>query len=319
MIKYILEILNAKGNDTVVLKYLVFLAIIVFVYLLYKYILRQRSSIIDNQAEGFSQEQPFVLKIDKQVYDEFYVDVYDEIYSTEKNSNWLIEQIIKMTEPNKESIMLDIGSGTGKLMNTLKKMEYNIYGVDNSRAMVEYSEKKYPAIEVKYGDTLDPMLFENLSFTHILCVNFTIYQIQDKKLLLRNFYNWLKPNTYLILHLVDPDNFSSIAPLQNKIQWMPFFKSEKPRTTDSISEFDDYKYKQSFSSNKTTNITKLTETFTNKENNHIRQNEQTLYMEPVDHILTMASSEGFILHGKVDMNSCNGDKYQYLYILERIM
>jgi ubiquinone/menaquinone biosynthesis C-methylase UbiE len=317
MITYISSILDAKGDDTAILKYLVFLAIIVFIYLLYQY---TKPQVRPALSEGFTQEQPFVLKVNDQIYDNFYTEVYDEIHCTKKVCQWSVEQVLKMTEPTaKNSVILDLGSGTGSVVNTLCKMGYSAFGVDKSKEMVNYAEKTYPDIEVKLGDVKDPMLFERSTFTHILCTQFTIYEMQDKVTFFRNLYYWLKPNAYLILHLVDDKKFSAISPLQDDgIQWMPFYKTEKPRQTDSIAEFDDYQYKQSYKSSDSKNIT-CTETFTDKETKHIRQNEQTLFMESMDIILTIASKEGFILHGKVDMTECNGDKHQYLYVLERQM
>ena len=318
MITYISSILDAKGGDTVVLKYLVFLAIVVFIYLLYQYTKPKVKPAY--MSEGFTQEHPFVLKINDQMYDDFYTEVYDEIHCTKKVCQWTVEQVLKMTEPTaKNSVILDLGSGTGSVVNKLCKMGFSAYGVDKSKEMVDYSQKTYPEIEVTLGDMKDPMLFERTTFTHILCTQFTIYEIPDKVAFFRNVYNWLKPNAYLILHLVDNTKFSAVSPmLEDDIQWMPLYASEKPRQTDSIAEFDDYQYKQSYKSSDSKNII-CTETFTDKQTKHIRQNEQTLFMEPMDNILALASKEGFILHGKVDMTECNGDKHQYLYILERQM
>jgi len=42
-----------------------------------------------------------------------------------------------------------------------------------------------------------------------------------------------------------------------------------------------------------------------------------MYMEKLDTILKLATDNGFILHGKVNMKNSNGDENQYLYILER--
>jgi SAM-dependent methyltransferase len=314
MITYISSILDSKGGDTVVMKYLVFLAIIVFIYLVYQYTKLPSKTV---NSEGFTQEQPFVLKINDQIYDDFYTEVYDELHCTTKNVQWTIEQIIKMTEPTiLNSIFLDVGSGTGNLLNKLCKSGYKAYGIDKSKTMVDYSEKIYPDIIVKHGDAQDPMSFEQSTFTHIICSQMTIYQIKNKRIFFRNLYHWLKPNAYLILHLVDTNKFSVVSPLKDdEIQWMPFFKTESHRQTDSISEFDDFQYRQSYNW-KTKSIT---ETFIDKESNHVRQNEQVLFMDELNDILTMANENGFILHGKVDMTECNGDKHQYLYILERVM
>jgi hypothetical protein len=59
------------------------------------------------------------------------------------------------------------------------------------------------------------------------------------------------------------------------------------------------------------------ETFTDKTTQKIRQNEQYMYMENRDTILTMAKLAGFIVRGYAD--KYNGEDYQYLYVLERVM
>jgi len=312
MIKYILSILDSKGPNTVALKYLVFITIIVLLYLLYKLTKKP-----EQKQEGFQQKESFVLKRDQSIYDDFYVEVYDELNETKERTNWEVLQTIKMTQPTrKNSVFLDVGSGTGSLVNNLVSRGFYAYGIDSSKTMTEYSEKKHPNIEVKCENVQDAMTFEKNTFTHITCTNFTIYQIQDKASFFKNCYFWMMPNAYLILHLVDKAKFSAISPLRKaEIRWMPFFKTEKPRVTDTIAEFDDFQYRKTYKFNNTT--TTFTETFTDKATQHVRQNEQTLYMEDIDDILKMASRCGFVLHGKVDMNSFNGDENQFLYILER--
>ena len=62
----------------------------------------------------------------------------------------------------------------------------------------------------------------------------------------------------------------------------------------------------------------ISETFSDK-NGHVRQNENTLYMEPIETILKIAMRRGFIVHSKSNMVVQNGDENQYLYIFERTM
>jgi ubiquinone/menaquinone biosynthesis C-methylase UbiE len=315
MIKYISSILNSKSTNTVAFKYLLFFAIIIFFFLIYKLTKKP-----DQIHEGFDQKEPFVLKRDSEVYDDFYVEVYDELNETKERTNWEVLQTIKMTNPTRQnSVFLDVGSGTGSLVNNLTKRGYYAYGIDSAKAMIEYSEIKYPDINVKCQNVQDSMAFEKNTFTHVLCTNFTIYQIKDKNAFFKNCYFWMMPNGYLILHLVDKSKFNSISPLRkSEIEWKPLFKSENPRVTDTIANFDDFQYRKKFNFTKySPNIVSFTETFTDKVTNNVRQNEQTYYMEEVDDILQMASKSGFIIQGKVDMKSCNGDENQFLFILER--
>lgn len=47
----------------------------------------------------------------------------------------------------KDTIVLDIGCGTGRLTNELTHFGYNIRGIDISRSMIDISKFKYPQIE----------------------------------------------------------------------------------------------------------------------------------------------------------------------------
>ena len=318
MIKYINNTLNSTTPNTVTLKYLVAFAIVAVIYL----ILKNANAKYTVMPEGFSQEAPFVLKRDDNIYDEFYVDMYEELKNTKDRGQWELLKILKMTEPStKHSVFLDVGSATGYTVNELQDAGYRAFGVDKSKAMVDYSAKKYPEIEVKCSDVNDSMLFDRSTFTHVLCTNFTIYEMQDKMSFFRNCYYWMMPNGYLIIHLVDHDKFNAVSPLhKDEIKWMPFFKPEFKQKTDVDADYADYKYKVGYNIPKNVDESckvLMTETFTDKETPNVRQNEQTLYMENITKILEMAARSGFIVHGKVNMKDYNDEENQYLYILER--
>jgi ubiquinone/menaquinone biosynthesis C-methylase UbiE len=223
-----------------------------------------------------------------------------------------------MTEPTtRNSVFLDIGSGTGSTVNELKNAGYKAYGVDSSESMVEYAETKYPNLSITCADVKDPMLFEKSTFTHLLCSDFTIYHFQDKKAFFKNCYYWLKGNGYLVLHLVDKNKFSMKKFEDNSSPKMPEFKPTRAMETEAT--FEDYKYKARCEFVKDSTQVLFKEYFVDKATSHIRENEQTYYMEEINDILDLAKRSGFILHGKVDMRDCNGDKNQYLYVLERTL
>ena len=246
--------------------------------------------------EGFQQDRPYVLKENADIYDEFYVEKYDQLYNPQKRNNYEVKQIIKMTQPDLiHSCFLDIGSGTGSLVQELMEAGYRTYGIDTSKAMIDYSQNKYPDIQVEYGDANEIMLFDMGTFTHVICNYLTIYQFKDKLRLLKNAYRWLTPGGYFILHLVDPTRFNTVIP---------------------VGKFDDYTYKSRMEVN--AKQTKLLETFTD-ETNKVRQNEQNLCMEPKETILAMAKLCGFILHGQLNYETLYNDPYQYLIIMERPM
>lgn len=264
--------------------------------------------------EGFSQDSRFVSKFQDDKYDDFYVKIYDSIMVPKKRVDYEISKIIEMTEPNKKSVFLDIGSGTGDLVSSLQSKGHKVFGIDKSKSMVDQSEKKYPDLQVKCGDVKETMIYESNTFTHILCMGLTIYEFDNKRDFFSNCYFWLKSGGYLVLHLADRKKFDTIIPggkptlLSN-----PQSFSEK-RIKDTIIDFIDFEYKSTYDINNAQVI--LKETFTDGLTKNIRQNEFALYMNETNDILKLAASVGFLMKGYTTYKEV-GDENQYIYILER--
>lgn len=324
MFSYIHAILNSENPKYIVLQLLFIMAIIYLVIKWYQTLVKPFIT-----QEGFHQNEAYIIKRNQDIYDDFYTEVYDELHDTEERCQKELIQIIKTTEPStQDSVFLDVGSGTGYTVSQLREAGYRAYGIDKSNAMVEHSEKKYPEAEYKCGDVAEPMNFESATFTHILCTHFTIYHIEDKKTFFQNCYHWMKPNGYLILHLADRAEFDATMPIDEKSNaWKPLQRLYGIRTTETNVEFADYTYKATYkfpTSNSAAIATVgdstivLTETFTDKQTQHIRQNEYTMSMESIDTILDCAKKNGFLIHAKYESTKYGGkDKHQYMYILER--
>jgi len=316
MIKYIQSIFN---SNYFTLQNLLLIAIIAVIYHMYKY--KYQEEVSAANIEGFTQLEPFILKRDQDVYDEVYGELYDTLAMSGPRSKWEIEKVLKMTGVDKNnSVFLDVGSGSGIKVDELQKMGYTAYGVEKSPAMIEKTEKQFPEITIKKGDVFDPMLFDRSTFTHVLCMNYTIYEFEDKLPFFKNCYFWMLPNSYLVLHLVEPKLFNAVVPI-TKNEWVPDKKDKDTRITDTLVDFFDFKYhaRYHFPTEKDDNRVIFTQTITDKKTKNIRQNEQVLYMDSIDEILNMANRAGFVFKGKTDMNDLNGDKHQYLYILERTL
>lgn len=337
----LITIILSNNPNLFFLKLVVILGIILACILIYKITAPPQSSPF-GKVEGFTQKEPFVLKRGQDAFDEFYTEVYDELYDVHLRGQNELVQVLKNTEPStRESVFLDVGSGTGYVVNQLAEAGYEAYGIDKSQAMIDFSEQKYPEAEYKCGDVLDSMAFNSATFTHILCTNFTFYLMKDQRTFLQNCYFWLKPNAYLILHLVDYDKFNiycpnAKAPLAN----FPTL-NKPPRLTDTMAQFYDYRYNASYRFPSGQSLDQGTgqglkevlynETFTDNETKHVRQNEYSLYMATIDSTLEMITKIGFMVKGKMNMAKVQksknanqianpyADENQYLYILERPM
>jgi SAM-dependent methyltransferase len=282
---------------------------------------KYKQSYFNQTYEGFTQTKPFVLKTNAQSYDDFYSEIYDIIHKPARRTFGDLKVVINQTMPTPEhSVFLDIGCGTGYVVNELASLGFNAFGVDKSQAMINYATQQYPRVNVEQADVMDTMSLNKNTFTHILCLYFTIYEIEDKVTLFRNCYYWLKPGGYLIIHLLDPHKFNRRVPSHVDPLFGTAGASNLQKNTINFFDFDyQYEYIVSESSTVVSNMPMVfKETFTDKKTNHIRQNENVLFVEPVDSILKKATQNGFIVKGNFQVNEYN-DSYQYLYILERLL
>jgi len=270
------------------------------------------------RQEGFEQNDAFVVKQCEDIYDKFYTEKYDLIMKPQKRALFEINSVIEMTKPTYNSVFLDVGSGTGHLVNVLQHKGYRVYGIDKSVDMVAKSEKTFPDGEITVGDVLNPMAFEHNTFSHILCMGSTIYELSDKEAFFKNCYYWLVPNGYLILHLVDRDKFDPIIPVAKNTMFRNPQSYMKSRITNSDIDFSEFSYSADYVFPKDNTKVIVKEKFSDNIGN-IRQNENVLHINPIENILQIAIRRGFIVHAKMNMSKYNGDENQYIYILERAM
>lgn len=271
------------------------------------------------KKEGFEQNKTRDIEFlsGPKIYDDFYVDIYDQLVYNKVKDDYEIGEIINKTTPNTESIILDIGSGTGHHVASLSQKGYkNVKGIDISNAMVEQSKKNYPNLDFIQGDVINERQFSSNSFTHILCMYFTIYYMKDKNKFFRNCIEWLMPGGYLVIHLVDRDDFDPILPVAQPLLIISPQRYAKKRITSSQVTFDNFIYDANFQLDTSKNIAIFKEKFKFKNNNKNRNQEHIFYMETEDDILNSAQEAGFIIQGKIDLMKVAYD-YQYLYILTK--
>jgi len=160
---------------------------------------------------------------------------------------------------------------------------------------------------------MDSSLFMPGSYTHILCLYFSIYYFKDKTIFFNNAMKWLMPGGFLVVHIVDRDMFDPILPPANPLFLVSPQKYAKERITQSRVIFNNMEYIANFSLDTDKNTATFTEKFKENDGDKVRKNQHIFYMEPDKAIVTMAQESGFILQGKIDLLKV-GYEYQYLYI-----
>lgn len=268
------------------------------------------------KIEGFEQNEQFLFKSGSEVYDDFYADIYDYLVFNNLKDEYEVGEIMNKTSASSQSKILDIGCGTGHHVAELSGRSIDVIGIDISPSMIKKAKESYPNYNFEVKDATNSQIFASNTFTHILCMYFTIYYIQDKAMFFQNCSNWLMPGGYLIVHLVDRVKFDPILPPGNPLMYVSPQKYAKKRITQTKVKFSDFAYNAEFDLDEQNNIAKFTEKFKNDKDGKVRKQEHTMYMPDLKEIVDEAQGAGFVVEGIIDLIHCQYE-YQYLYLFTK--
>ena len=272
---------------------LIVLIIVLFVYKIFRY--------DGSKIEGFEQQESFLHLNDTLIYDDFYAKVYKSLTNKNIVTNLEIVNILEATKTTTESIILDIGCRVaGKDVNGGKNLE--IIGIDTSKHMVKQHMMSYPDLKFMLGNVLNSAQFNPNSFTHILALDMVIYGFKDKRLFINNCFDWLMPGGYFVVFLVDITNYQPIdVTLPIKL------------ISDDSNEKSNIKYNANYIKNKDDTMT-INEKFI-FANGNIRKQDETMYLEDKQVILTIIQQTGFILQSIQDVSNLNyGNQFIYTFV-----
>tara|TARA_B100000035_G_C20968062_1_gene539715 strand:+ start:42 stop:1028 length:987 start_codon:yes stop_codon:yes gene_type:complete len=290
--------------------------VLIGVFLLF-ILFQLRVKLLKGEAdkEEFTQKKQYVMKEGPDAYDDFYAEIYDDLYFDHFKNGYEVSEIDRNAKVEKNSRVLNVGCGNGHYVDNYRKLgTKDVIGLDKSQAMINRAKSKFPKSKFVHGDALNSSLFIHNRFTHILLFNFTIYHIQNKDAFFKNCYDWLMPGGYLVLHMVNRDKFDPIIPSADPLHGVYAQNFAKNRVTNSVIKFKDFLYKANFELDKKNNMAYLKETMKDDDSKHVRENNHIYYMETQKSILAKAKSKGFILNGTIDMRGARYP-FQYLYVL----
>ena len=243
------------------------------------------------------------------LFDNFYTNIYDKLHNDNNRNEIVINLIKKNCNLKKTSTILDIGCGTGEIVSKLS--EFNIIGLDKSSSMIQLCNNKFPKNKFILDDILNNnRLNYNYEFTHVLCLNFTIYYLNNRKKFFNNVYEILLPNGTLVLHLVEKNKFNRTINACKINNFNPAKYLENKKIKSNIS-FDNFEYKCEYYIENDKGI--INETF-NFNDNSIRKNIHTLNLDSNKIILNEAKNSGFIVDGQIKITNSDGE---YLFILRK--
>ena len=280
-------------------------------------------------VESFDNKnkKKYVKKLDADIYDEFYSKYYDPIHLNKARHEFEFDKIASLSKKTNDTKILDVGSGTGYTVKVFDDKKYNIVGLDKSDDMISYAQETYPKCEFITNDILEPSSLDLNSYSHILCLGKTIYEIKDKAAFFESCSSLLSTDGYLIINLADREKFN------------PYVQSKSPDTlydpvkygkkvTELIVKFDknnEYmsKYKVLNTDNDNTVDSDATpyavynDKFSNYKSHTVRENELNLYMPITTKILNLAKSKDFKLYKKFDLKEI-GYTNEYIYVFKKL-
>jgi SAM-dependent methyltransferase len=268
-------------------------------------------------VEGFQQAERFLMKSDQASYDGFYSEIYDSLMLPEERAKYEVGELMKTLQPDpRYSRLLEVGSGTGAFVNEWKSRGFVISGIDASQAMVAKSKSKYPSANVINGDILDPMCYDRAAYTHIFCMDFTLYELGDVRGFFKNCYYWLQGNGYVVVHLADRDRFNALIPAAKPAVLDSLEQLGPERVVKTEIDFLDFVYTSDYVTKGSS--VRHVETFQDKQTQNIRQNERNLTFLSMEEVMGLARESGFVGRGGFTLvGGPSRDAGQQILILER--
>jgi len=309
---------------------------IIFLIIIALHLVNYKQATYENYDDMTSGKR-FESKIDSEVFDLFYSKYYDNIHENKDRDVAQLKIILNYAKNKKFVKFLDIGCGTGYHVSLLDKMKYDVVGIDKSKTMIAAAKSKYPDCNFNVGDILNNNLYDYSSFTHIICLNKTIYYIKDKDTFFDNCSLLLTSDGLLIIHLVDRDKFKPFIIYKNDKTVL--YNPEKYNNAitrnlikinsnlEYVCEYEKNEDYETVEASKTSELAKLDylnkpysyykETFQNVETNNVRKNIINLYMPTIEEILAIAKVKGFIVKDKQSLHSIDHSN-EFLFILKKV-
>ena len=178
-------------------KIFLFILIILLIMYLYLSFCNCKEGFSDKKSEMLNDESNFGIRLNNNVYDNFYSFLYDEIHDDDRSRKVIAETIIKYSSSIQNHI-LDASSKCGHLSELLTN-SFDVKCIDKSHSLNVMHKNKYPHHHLITGDIKDSSVILPNTFTHICIGELEIYDHKDVDFIFMNVNDWIIHNGHLFI------------------------------------------------------------------------------------------------------------------------
>ncbi|MFX1258305.1 MAG: class I SAM-dependent methyltransferase [Promethearchaeota archaeon] len=135
-------------------------------------------------------------------------DKFSQIYDLSRGINpETVRALVKLTCIDSNSLLLDMGCGTGNYTAALKPFGKYVIGLDLSLGMIEKAIDKFSNLKYINGNVID-LPFRSELFDGLYAIQ-VIHHIKDKFVFLKETYRILRKNGIIAIHTCSHDQINT--------------------------------------------------------------------------------------------------------------
>ncbi|MFX1313067.1 MAG: class I SAM-dependent methyltransferase, partial [Promethearchaeota archaeon] len=131
-------------------------------------------------------------------------DQFSQTYDLSRKENTkTVNDLVRFTYIDQNSLLLDLGCGTGNYTNALKQFVKNVIGLDLSLGMIKKARDKFPNLHYTNANVMNLPFRKNI-FSGLYLIQ-VIHHIKDKFILLKEAHRVLWKKGNIAIHTCSQD------------------------------------------------------------------------------------------------------------------
>ena len=109
----------------------------------------------------------------------------------------MVKRLVRILQVDKDSVLLDLGCGTGNYTAALQQIAKSVIGIDISQGMIDQAKAKYPEIKFICGDVAN-LAFDSETFDGAFSIQ-VLHHVKKREMFLEEAYRVLRKGGYIAI------------------------------------------------------------------------------------------------------------------------